>query len=201
MSRHISRLLLAGGLLLALVSPLKAFSYSLYNPGFVPLRTSLPNAIDMMEYGLYWLQDMTSVYEPRDPSSVVRLMEDQAARYFDFAYMAYLVGGPAYAQRDVLQRSHFQNRVRDRIFEMLAKETGMYDVRMPRFHPLYPVVTSPYTWVAGGAFYHQGGPVTRLYFHFYLTTRGWRIYDVTSNGVSFVDILRKQLQSRQHAGR
>lgn len=187
--------------MLASMSPLKAFSYSLYNPGFVPIRKSLPNAIDMMEYGLYWLQDMTSVYEPRDPSSVVRLMEDQAARYFDFAYMAYLVGGPAYAQRDVLQRSHFQNRIRDRVFEMLAKETGMYDVRMPRFHPLYPAVTSPYTWAAGGAFYHPGGPVTRLYFHFYLTPRGWRIYDVTSNGVSFVEILRQQLQSTQHTRR
>ena len=197
MSGRISKLLFAGSLLLGLMSPLKVSAWYLYSPAYVPIRTSLPNGIDMMEYGLYWLQDMTSVYEPRDPSSVVRLMEEQAARYFDFSYMAYLVGGPGYAQLDVLQRSHYQNRVRDRLFELLAKETGMYDVRMPRFRPLFPVATSPYTWVAGEVFYHPGGPVTRLYFHFYLTPRGWRIYDVSRNGVSIVDVLRKQLAPRR----
>ncbi len=30
-----------------------------------------------------------------------------------------------------------------------------------------------------------------LDFHFYLSSRGWRIYDVTSNGMSAVDGLRK----------
>ncbi|TCK18525.1 MlaC protein [Thiogranum longum] len=193
MLRRAHKLLLAVSFSLLFASPHVASAYSLHGPDYVPIRRSLPNGIDMMEYGLYWLQDMTSAYEPRDPSSVVRLMEEQAARYFDFAYMAYLIGGPEYVKLDILKRSHFQNRVRDRLFELLAKETGMYDVRMPRFRPLFPIVTSRYSWVAGGDFYHRGGPVTRLYFHFYLTPRGWRIYDVTSNGVSVVDVLRKQL--------
>jgi len=185
--------LFAVALLLSCQMPLNASACCLYGPGYVPVRRSLPNGIDMMEYGLYWLQDMTSVYEPRDPSSIIALMEEQAARYFDFPYMAYLIGGPEYVRLDILERSHFQNRVRDRLFELLARETGMYDVRMPRFFPLLPVATSPYTWRAGGAFYHPGGAVVRLYFHFYLTPRGWRIYDVSSNGISAVATLREQL--------
>jgi ABC-type transporter MlaC component len=158
--------------------------------GQVPLRRSLPNAIDLMESGLYWLQDLSGVDNPRDPAAIVALMEDQAARYFDFAYMAYLIAGPRYTQLNALERSHFQNRVRDRLFASLARHFGMYDRRMPMFYPILPVRTSLYTWKGGGYFFHQGGPTVRLMFHFYLTERGWRIYDVTSNGVSAVDKLR-----------
>ncbi len=68
---------------------------------------------------------------------------------------------------------------------------GMYNVRIPDFRPLPPRQTSTYTWTAGGEFYHPGGPYIRLVFHFYLSSRGWRIYDVTSNGVSAVAGLRK----------
>ena len=159
-------------------------------PGYVPVRRSLPTAIDLMESGLYWMQDLSGVDDPRDPASVIALMEDQMARFFDFAYMSYLVGGPEYARLDAMQRSHFQNRVRDRLFSMLAKEMGMYNVRMPRFRPLTPTQTSSYSWTAGGLIYHPGGPHVRLLFHFYLSPRGWRIYDITSNGVSAVRQLR-----------
>jgi ABC-type transporter MlaC component len=172
-----------------LLTPLTASAW-LPDPGRVPARPTLPNAVDLMESVLYWMQDMSGVDDPRDQAAIINLMEDQAARFFDFAYMAYLIAGPQYAQMDVLERSHFQNRIRDRLFSLLARQMGMYDVRMPRFRPLLPVRTSVGTWQAGGVFYHTGGPMLRLTFEFYLTPRGWRIYDVTSNGVSAVDALR-----------
>lgn len=182
----------AGALLVLMLMPPLASAYCFPSPGHVPVRHSLPSGIDLIESGLYWLQGMTSAYAPRDPASIVRLMEDQAARFFDFASMAYLIGGPAYARLDVLERSHFQNRVRDRLFTALARKMGAYGVRMPRFRPLPPVATGNHTWQAGGVFYHPGGPVIRLYFHFHPTPRGWRIYDVRSNGVSAVTDLRKR---------
>jgi len=134
---------------------------------------------------------MGGVGDPRDPAAIISLMEDQAARFFDFAYMAYLVSGPKYATLNVLERSHFQNRIRDRLFSALAYKMGMHDVRMPMFLPVVPRQTSAWTWTAGGEFYHRGGPDIRLLFHFYPTERGWRIYDVTSNGMSAVAGLRK----------
>ena len=59
-----------------------------------------------------------------------------------------------------------------------------------------------YNWLTlplalGGVFYHTGGPTIRMYFHFYLTPRGWRIYDVNSNGVSAVTDLRRQFFARR----
>ena len=159
--------------------------------GYVPLRHDLPNALDLMESGLYWLQDLSGVDHPRDPASVIALMEDQAARFFDFAYIAYAVAGPDYTHRNALERAHFQNRIRDQLFADLARKMGMYDVRMPGFTALVPRQTSTYTWIAGGDFYHRGGPYIRLLFYFYLSPQGWRIYDVTSNGASAVDGLRQ----------
>ncbi len=173
-----------------LVTPSASAYFS--EPGYVPLRRSLPSAIDLMETSLYWMQDMAGVDDPRDPAAVIALMEDQAARFFDFAYMAYLVAGPEYTRLNVLERSHFQNRIRDRIFSMLAQRMGMLDVRMPAFKPVIPRRTGTYTVVAGGEFYHRGGPHIRLLFHFYLSSKGWRIYDVTSNGVRAVAELRKR---------
>ncbi|GEM_PF-1859824 len=195
--RYDHTVLFTGILLAALFMPLKASAYGFTSPGEVPVRRSLPNAIDMMESGLYWLQDMSPGYETRDPASVVNLMEEQAARFFDFSYMAYLIAGPEYTRLDVLERSHFQNRVRDRLFEQLAHKAGLYDVRMPRFVPLFPQPGGAYTWRAGGDIYHVGGPVVRLYFYFYLTPHGWRIYDVSSNGVSAVADLRRQFFARR----
>ncbi|HFD80394.1 MAG TPA: hypothetical protein ENK05_08410 [Gammaproteobacteria bacterium] len=169
-------------------------------PGYVPMRRDLPNGIDLMESSLYWMQDLSGVEDPRDPASVISLMEDQAARFFDFSYIAYLVGGPAYTRLDALQRSHFQNRVRDRLFTWLAHQMGLYGRRIPRMVPIVPYRTSLYTWVAGGNFYYPGGPSIRLRFHFYYSGRGWRIYDVTSNGVSVVRYLR-DYYSRELSGR
>lgn len=180
-------LLLAAALLMP-VAPVAAY---FSDPGYVPLRRNLPNGIDMLESGLYWLQDLSGVENPRDPASIIGLMEDQAARFFDFAYMAYLVAGPEYTRLNALQRSHFQHRLRDKLFEGLARRMGMFSSRIPRVLPMMPHPTGPYTWVAGGTFYHPGGPHIRLVFYFYLSANGWRIYDVTSNGVSAVADLRK----------
>ncbi len=184
-------------LFLGTLLPLASVSAYLNEPGYVPLRRHLPSAIDLMESSLYWMQDMAGVDDPRDPAAIIALMENQAARFFDFSYMAYLVAGPEYTRLNVLDRSHFQNRIRDRVFSMLAKRMGMLDVRMPAFRAAIPRRTGTYTAVAGGEFYHRGGPHIRLLFHFYYSSKGWRIYDVTSNGVSAIAELRRLYSARR----
>lgn len=185
----IHRLLIIVLLVLSAVSP-PAFSWM--DPGYVPLRRNLPNGIDMLESGLYWMQDLSAIEDARDPASLVSLMEDQMARFFDLSYMSYLVAGPAYTRLDVLKRSHFQNRLRDQLFGMLAKRIGLYGNRLPRMQPLMPVRSGPYGWAIGGLVAYPGEPSIRLLFHFYLSSRGWRIYDVTSNGYSLLSELRKR---------
>lgn len=193
MARGLRAVMSAGVLLAGLLGMSSASAWYRTDPGQVPVRPTLPSGIDLMESGLYWLQDITGAGgDPHDPATIVNLMEDQAARYFDFAYMAYRVAGPDYVRLNILERSHFQNRVRDWLFASLARQFGLYDVRMPRFRPIPPVATGPGTWRGGGVIRHLGDPEIRLYFEFYLTPRGWRIFDVTSNGVSAVAEMRRR---------
>ena len=183
-------LLLTGALIVPGLVSVNAAAW-VTSPAGVPMRQDLPNGIDVLESSRDWVQDMSGVDDPRDPAAIISLMEDQAARFFDFSYMAYLVAGPSYTRLNVLERSHFQNRIRDRLFSGLAYKMGMQSSRLPRFRPVMPVQTSLWSWTAGGEFYHRGGPNIRLIFHFYMTPRGWRIYDVTSNGMSAVAGLRR----------
>jgi len=158
-----------------------------------PVERYRPSILDLMESSLYWMQDLSGADNPRDPATLVALMEDQAARFFDFSAIAWQVGGPRYARMNLLQRSHFQNRIRDMLFEGIARRMGLFGNRIPRFQPIPPVQTGPDTIAAGGVFFHPGGPDYRLVFHFHLTPTGWRIYDVQSNGSSAVAALRRSL--------
>ena len=187
-----ARRLLTATLVLLLSFGQAASAGLVYDPaGYPHLRRSLPSGLDWFESGLYWLQDWTGAENPRDPASIIKLMEDQAARYFDLGYIAYRVGGPRYAAMDILKRTHFQNRVQDRLFSAMARRMGMTGDRMPRFTPLVPRRNGLTGWVAGGVFHHYAGPTIWLKFHFAYSDRGWRIVDVTSNGRSLVEGLRQ----------
>jgi hypothetical protein len=178
----------AGLLMLLLLLTSLAWGY-----GLSPAERYRPSGIDLLEDSLYWMQDLTGADNLRDPAFIVSLMEDQAARYFDFSAIAWQVGGPRYAQMNILERSHFQNRLRDILFERIARRMGIFNNRIPRFRPIMPVQTGPDTVAAGGYFFHPGGPDFRLVFRFHLTSNGWRIYDVYSNGVSAVAALRRSM--------
>ncbi|MCG6887082.1 MAG: ABC transporter substrate-binding protein [Proteobacteria bacterium] len=178
----------AGLLTLILLQASPAWGY-----GISPAERYRPSGIDLLESSLYWMQDLTGTDNLRDPAVIVALMEDQAARFFDFSAIAWQVGGPRYAQMNILERSHFQNRLRDILFERIARRMGIFNNRIPRFRPIMPVQTGPDTIAAGGYFFHPGGPDFQLLFRFHLTSNGWRIYDVDSNGVSAVAALRRSM--------
>ena len=182
---QIERLMVAGLLLLITSLPSTTYGY-----GYPPVERYRPSGLDLMESSLYWMQDLTGTDNPRDPAAIVALMEDQAARFFDFSTMAYEIAGPRYARMNVLQRSHFQNRLRDNLFHKLAYRFGMFSNRIPRVRPILPEQTGRNSVAAGAYFFHPGGPDFRLLFYFHRTPMGWRIYDVTSNGRSAVVDLR-----------
>ena len=174
---------LLGGLILLLLITGPAQAWSPYKPR--------PNALDLMETGLYWMQDYTGQYDPRDPASVVGLMEDQIGRFFDLGIMAQRVAGPRYHAGNLLQRSHFQNRLRDRMFEILAWEFGWLDPRPPRVWMQGWGRTAIHGWQFA---FHVRRPAVpshrRIDFHVYYTPLGWRIHEVMINGVPVTAMLR-----------
>ena len=178
---HYLRLLCGSLLVLCMTAP--AHAWAPY--------AQRPNALDLMETGLYWMQDYTGHYDPRDPATVIGLMEDQIGRFFDLGAMASRVSGPYYHSRNLLQRSHFQNRLRDHMFEILAWEFGWFDPRPPRVWIQGWARTGIRGWQFG---FHVRRPAVpsqrRIDFHIYYTPLGWRIYEVMINGVPVTAMLR-----------
>lgn len=152
----------------------------------------LPGSLELFESGLYWLQDLTGPGEPGDPAAMLGLMQEAAARQFDFGELSRRVGGARYVRLDILARSHFQHRVRDRLFAELAQQLGLYDSLMPRFRLLSPVRTAPERAVVGVWVIRRHNVPRRLDFHLYLGSRGWRVVDVSSDGHLFSDYLHRQ---------
>lgn len=153
---------------------------------------ALPSSLDLMEAGLYWLQDMTRPAEARDPATLVSAAQELAARQFDFAELAWYTAGWNYLRLDLLERSHFQNRLRDRLFAALARSMGMYDPLPPDMRVLPPVQSGIDRITITVIVVPRLRPAHRLDFHLRYTTRGWRIVDVSDNGRTFSSHLRRQ---------
>lgn len=175
--------------LLLLLLPLAGSAYELPDPY---RYRALPNALDLFETGLYWLRDFSGTGGQGDPASSLSAIEDIAARQFDFAAMAWATAGIHYLQMDILSRSHYQNRLRDRLFKELAHVIGMYDPTPPAFSMLMPRQTGIGT-VQGGMLIRPRNRASQwLWFHFRFGPRGWKVVDVSVNGRLFTDYLRQR---------
>lgn len=151
---------------------------------------SRPNALDLMEYGLYWLRDWTGEANLTDPASLISLMEEETARWFDFGVMARRVADPWYSHQDVLTRAHFQHRLRDALFAELARQFGFYDPRPPRIFPLPRRYLPTGELVIGFRIWRPLRGPADIFFHFYRLPQGWRVVDVSRNGVRATDVFR-----------
>jgi ABC-type transporter MlaC component len=152
----------------------------------------LPSSLDLMEAGLYWLQDISRPAQASDPASLVGAAQELAARQFDFAEMAWYTAGWDYLRLDILQRSHFQNRLRDRLFSELARRMGLYDPLPPDMRVLTPVRSGIDRITITVVVMPRLRPAHRLDFHLRYVSQGWRIVDVADNGQTFSGYLRQQ---------
>jgi ABC-type transporter MlaC component len=152
----------------------------------------LPNSLDMMEAGLYWLQDMSRPTQAGDPATLLGAAEELAARQFDFAEMAWYTAGFDYLRQDILARSHYQHRLRDRLFAELARSLGMYDSLPPDMRVLPPLSAGVGQGLITVLVLRRHRPLQRLDFHLRYGSQGWRIVDVGNNGLLFSAYLREQ---------
>lgn len=153
-------------------------------------RRALPNSLEMFEAGLYWMRDWFGPENADDPATVLTLMEEQAARHFDFGSMAARIAGPDYWSRDVLYRSHYQRDLRDWLFLRIAEAGGLRDRRPVRYWPVGPLRVDTGEYLTGVDIRRYGRGVVRLLFHIAWTARGWRIVDVSLDGRRVTEYLR-----------
>jgi phospholipid transport system substrate-binding protein len=134
------------------------------------------------------------------PESVGGFLEHEIAPMFDFHYMARWSAGRYWRRLDADQRTRMGAMLERLFLDALAHNLGTYAQPLPRvdvFPARYSSATQAevFTRVVGDGRVH-----TRIDFRFYRSRKGWRVFDVTANGISavsyyrgyFRDLLRRQ---------
>ena len=163
-----------------------------YGPG--PARALPPGSrgatpVARLERGLEQLRNFLAGGSP-NAVALEKFLEQNLARFFDFETMARWVAGPLYRQMNAQQKNHFQTRLQNLFFEALARQLGIYSRGLPRVVFDRPRRTGEREVVVRARVYPRNGYPVRLAFRFHYGRKGWRIYDVASNGQSAVSYYR-----------
>ncbi len=125
-------------------------------------------------------------------------LDREIAPYFDFAYMAQWVAGPAWAGMGEQDRKALTAKIESNFLTSLATQMAKYDGQQVRYLRPRPgpggSVKVPVGIMRPGAY------PAKLTFRMYRAAEGWRVYDVETNGRSVAAYFRTHLeQSRQPA--
>ncbi|MDZ7753920.1 MAG: ABC transporter substrate-binding protein [Gammaproteobacteria bacterium] len=180
-----------------------------YHPGYAPQGAPMarpaqaPSEVEtpeqILRQGLDRMQGFLS-QGSLDPQELLAFLDNEIAPYFDFPLMSRWVLGRGYDQMSEGQKSEFTQRLKGMFFSALAKNLKALSNPPPRIDIFGSRVRRDARQVAVGALvrgsmYEQ--PV-RLQFRFYRGNSGWKVFDVTANGISAVSYYRQQFnQMRQ----
>ncbi len=160
-----------------------------------PLRAESPDQI--LRQGI----DRLKGFLARGGKASVRetrgFLDAEISHYFDFPYMARWSVGPMYRRMDDEQRVRFTQQLKGMFLSALARNLGTYsgtspriDIYQPRFKRYSKEVTVNVRVTP------QNGYPIRLKFRFYRSSEGWKVFDVTANGISAVAYYRKYFGSK-----
>jgi phospholipid transport system substrate-binding protein len=123
-------------------------------------------------------------------------LDREIAPYFDFAYMAQWVAGPAWAGMGEQDRKALTARIESNFLSSLATQMAQYDGQQVR--DLRPRPGPGGSVKVPVGIMRPGAYPAKLTFRMYRAAEGWKVYDVETNGRSVAAYFRTQLeQSRQ----
>ncbi len=163
-------------------------------PGYYPPHPDYEQETPatLLEDGIQRIQVFIKQKGIKDPEVLTAFLNEQMAPYFDFEYMARLVGGRFYLQLEPTLKVQFRSRLQKMFFSALGRNLGAYTDPMPRIDFIKQPRIRDYNEVevAARVLPAQGYPI-RLIFRFVRTDDGWKVYDASYNGMSAVMYYRK----------
>lgn len=166
-------------------------------PAPAPAEVETPEQI--LRQGLDRMKDFLS-QGGHEPQELLAFLDNDIAPYFDFQLMSRWVLGSSYDQMSESQKSEFTQRLKGMFFSALAKNLKALSNPPPRIDIFGSRPRRDARQVAVGALVRGSmyeRPV-RLQFRFYRGNSGWKVFDVTANGISAVSYYRQQFnQMRQ----
>lgn len=125
------------------------------------------------------------------PGAVRAFLEREIAPYFDFAYMARWAAGPYSRRMSESENAAMSARLRALFLGALARNLGSFARTLPRVQ-VYPARTGRDRGETLVDARVNAGPwKATLTFRFYRARDGWKVFDVSANGVSAVAFYRR----------
>ncbi len=155
-----------------------------------PLRAETPDQI--LRQGIDRLKGFLARGGKATETETREFLDKEISRYFDFPYMARWSAGSMYRRMNDKQRVRFTRKLKAMFFSALARNLGTYSGSSPRID-IYRPRSNRYSKevTVNARVMPQGGYPVRLQFRFYRSPEGWKVFDVTANGISAVSYYRK----------
>lgn len=125
------------------------------------------------------------------PKQLRAFLEREVGPQFDFEAMARWAAGPLYYRLSPEQQDALTQRLSELFLNALARNLGSYAQPLPRID-VYPSRVPPWAEQATvrALVRPRNAYPIQLDFRFYRTPVGWRIFDVSANGISAVAYYR-----------
>ena len=145
----------------------------------------------ILRMGISDLQDFLRSDEAGNQEALVGLIRARIAPQFDIPTLARWSGGYWYQQMNAEQRDAFTTRLAKSFFSSLAEIVGGYASDIPEVRFMAPRrINENEVDVIARILQANKYPVD-VRFSFHRTSRGWLIFDVSTNGVSAINYYRR----------
>ena len=173
-----------------------------YAPGAAPARTAPAQrpgseAVETLKAGMDKLLAYLGQKDAPNKLQAAAFLDREIAPYFDFAYMAQWVAGPAWAGMSEEDRKAMTANIEASFLSSLATQMAKYDGQQVRYMRPRPgpagSIKVPVGILRPGAY-----PAT-MTFRTYRSGDGWKVYDVEANGRSVAAYYRTQFNRQKQA--
>lgn len=173
-----------------------------YGPGAAPARMAPAQrpgseAVETLKAGMDKLLAYLAQKDAPNKLQAAAFLDREIAPYFDFAYMAQWVAGPAWSSMSEADRKAMTGNIEASFLSSLATQMAKYEGQQVRYMRPRPgpggSVKVPVGIVRPGAY-----PAT-MTFRAYRSADGWKVYDVEANGRSVAAYYRTQLSRKKQA--
>jgi len=145
---------------------------------------------ELLEMGVQYIQDYLKNASPEDREQIYSFLDNQIAPFFDFDQMAQWVAGYQYNLMNSSQKYIFQNKLKKLFFSAFARIVNAYGDKHPRLVFLPARKRGHNEVIVSARIYPSRGYTIRVDFRFLKGPKGWKIYDVGTNGNSAVSYFR-----------
>ncbi|HBE91351.1 MAG TPA: hypothetical protein DDW55_02070 [Gammaproteobacteria bacterium] len=155
-----------------------------------------PTPDQILKLGIDDLQAFLGSDQAADQQALIGMIKTRIAPQFDMYTMARWTGGYWFKQMTPEQQQAFTAKLAKSFFTSLADIVSGYRGEIPRVRFMYPrFLENDEASVAARVYPSNNYPIN-VTFSFHKTPNGWRIFDVTTNGVSAVNYYRKMFNRK-----